>query len=34
VSHGSILEIIAADGTNRLAVKSSFDGESKSWNLM
>lgn len=34
VSHGSILEITAADGTNRLAVKASFDGESKSWNLM
>jgi len=34
VSHGSILEITAADGTNRLAVKASFDRESKSWNLM
>lgn len=34
VSHGSILEITADDGTNRLALKASFDRGSRSWNLI
>lgn len=34
VNSGSTVEIIAVDGTNRVAVNASFDGKSKSWIIV